>query len=619
MRQLSLIALFGTLAILMGGCGGGENQTATSPSPTTPTATTPTTGTTPAATTPTTGATPTATTPTTGATPQQTPTQPFSSPMVDAKQKPKPTPGATATKPAPNIIVNAPPQLIQPTDPKQRVAQVEQQIAKANRDPFGLPPVNLNSPENQNPNRVPTQTQAQNRSIPTVAGVPLAQAPVVSIPGTTTAPTARNVPTVGGVPPAQAPVVGIPGTTKAPTARNVPTVGGVPPAQAPVVGIPRVVTAPASQTTRRTAPQAPRTIPVVSRGSTGQRVATQSPRLNRDAQALIDQFFAVGSRLEVNMKYDDYVRQVTELKVLLDRYGRKPEANNDPVFRKLRSAFQEYDSARRVWNFLITSREEFLPVSSELGSLLVRQYGVRTFEAGGNRYISLEDVLQANWNRARNYVQAAANGREYTPRIATVVASRPRTPQRAQANRTVARTRQTTQRPAARVAQTPQRTQQPRAVAGVPQRTQQPRAVARAPQGNQTPNRTVATAPNPAVVAPPAPPEIPTLPPPPDPTLAKAVLVSGVVVVGTEPQAIVRAPDEASSRYVRAGQRLANGQVLVKRIEFNEGSEPVVVLEQNGVEVAKAVGERPAAPAQAQPGRQAVFPTPVTAKRQTNV
>jgi hypothetical protein len=30
---------------------------------------------------------------------------------------------------------------------------------------------------------------------------------------------------------------------------------------------------------------------------------------------------------------------------------------------------------------------------------------------------------------------------------------------------------------------------------------------------------------------------------------------------------------------------------LVKRIEVNAGSEPIVVLEQNGIEVVRAVGE----------------------------
>ena len=85
---------------------------------------------------------------------------------------------------------------------------------------------------------------------------------------------------------------------------------------------------------------------------------------------------------------------------------------------------------------------------------------------------------------------------------------------------------------------------------------------------------------------------IPALPPLPEPTLAKAVDVTGVVVVAGVPQAIVKAPNESTSRYVQAGQRLSNGQVLVKRIEVNSGSDPVVILEQNGVEVGRAVGDK---------------------------
>jgi hypothetical protein len=68
--------------------------------------------------------------------------------------------------------------------------------------------------------------------------------------------------------------------------------------------------------------------------------------------------------------------------------------------------------------------------------------------------------------------------------------------------------------------------------------------------------------------------------------------VSGVVVVGGIAEAIVKAPNESTSRYVRAGQRLSNGQILVKRIEVNSGSDPIVVLEQNGIEVSRGVGEK---------------------------
>lgn len=90
--------------------------------------------------------------------------------------------------------------------------------------------------------------------------------------------------------------------------------------------------------------------------------------------------------------------------------------------------------------------------------------------------------------------------------------------------------------------------------------------------------------PNPTLVS--------VLPPPVQPELARAVLVTGVVLIGQEPQAIIKVPNEPTSRYVQAGQRLANG-VLVKRIEMNEGSNPVVIFEQYGMEVARNVGESP--------------------------
>ncbi|BAZ53859.1 hypothetical protein NIES4103_65430 [Nostoc sp. NIES-4103] len=90
--------------------------------------------------------------------------------------------------------------------------------------------------------------------------------------------------------------------------------------------------------------------------------------------------------------------------------------------------------------------------------------------------------------------------------------------------------------------------------------------------------------PNPTLVS--------VLPPPAQPETAKAAFVSGVILIGKEPQAIIKMPNEPT-RYLQTGQRLANG-VLIKRIEMNEGSNPVVILEQYGIEVAKMVGEPPA-------------------------
>jgi hypothetical protein len=95
----------------------------------------------------------------------------------------------------------------------------------------------------------------------------------------------------------------------------------------------------------------------------------------------------------------------------------------------------------------------------------------------------------------------------------------------------------------------------------------------------------------------------PVLPPAPKPEDAQAVLVSGIVVIGKETQAIIKVPEELTSRYVQAGQRLGNG-VLIKRIEMNRGSNPVVVFEQFGIEVAKAVGEKPSTePAKSEPAK----------------
>lgn len=83
-------------------------------------------------------------------------------------------------------------------------------------------------------------------------------------------------------------------------------------------------------------------------------------------------------------------------------------------------------------------------------------------------------------------------------------------------------------------------------------------------------------------------------PPRPQPTLARAVKVTGIVQVGDQVYAIVNAPNEPTSRYIQAGQRLSGGQVLVRRIETNR-PDPVVILEQAGVEVVRAVGEGGAA------------------------
>jgi hypothetical protein len=99
-------------------------------------------------------------------------------------------------------------------------------------------------------------------------------------------------------------------------------------------------------------------------------------------------------------------------------------------------------------------------------------------------------------------------------------------------------------------------------------------------------------APPPNLIRPVAPVRVvePTLP---DPLDARAVEVSGIIEIGGEQYAIISAPNEPTTRYVKAGQRVAGNQVLVKRIETF--GTPVVILEQFGVEVTRPIGEKMAA------------------------
>lgn len=71
--------------------------------------------------------------------------------------------------------------------------------------------------------------------------------------------------------------------------------------------------------------------------------------------------------------------------------------------------------------------------------------------------------------------------------------------------------------------------------------------------------------------------------------LADEVVVTGAVQVGGKWNVIVQEPNAPTSRYVRVGDSLANGQVVVKRVIAGSG-DPIVVLQQNGREVMKSVG-----------------------------
>ena len=88
--------------------------------------------------------------------------------------------------------------------------------------------------------------------------------------------------------------------------------------------------------------------------------------------------------------------------------------------------------------------------------------------------------------------------------------------------------------------------------------------------------------------------------------LAENVLITGLVELGDRIKLIIQAPGEATSRYVDIGQTIANGKVLIKRIETSFPT-PTVILEQDGIEIAKTVGELPQ---EATEDEQAILPPP---------
>ncbi|MDJ1170746.1 hypothetical protein PMG71_15040 [Roseofilum sp. BLCC_M154] len=82
-------------------------------------------------------------------------------------------------------------------------------------------------------------------------------------------------------------------------------------------------------------------------------------------------------------------------------------------------------------------------------------------------------------------------------------------------------------------------------------------------------------------------------PSPVKPSGAEAVKVTGVAELPDGMRAILKAPDEPTSRYVVAGESLSNGRIRVKRIEIASSGNPIVVLEENGKEFIKTVSDRP--------------------------
>lgn len=76
------------------------------------------------------------------------------------------------------------------------------------------------------------------------------------------------------------------------------------------------------------------------------------------------------------------------------------------------------------------------------------------------------------------------------------------------------------------------------------------------------------------------------------PSLAQSTLITGIVNMGGDNILIVlRSPAEDTSRYVKVGQYIAGGQVLIKRVINANTNSPTVILEEKGQEFYKRIGQ----------------------------
>jgi hypothetical protein len=124
-------------------------------------------------------------------------------------------------------------------------------------------------------------------------------------------------------------------------------------------------------------------------------------------------------------------------------------------------------------------------------------------------------------------------------------------------------------------------------------------------RGSRLSSPSKATASKPASRTSPGKAVLPPLPAP-EPTVAKGVKVQGIVVLAGRPQAIVQAPDEKTARTISAGDRLANGRVLLRSFDMSNPIAPKAIFEEAGMEVAIGVGQDPIVLASARSGQTPV-------------
>ncbi|NEP45845.1 MAG: hypothetical protein F6K35_44235, partial [Okeania sp. SIO2H7] len=325
-------------------------------------------------------------------------------------------------------------------------------------------------------------------------------------------------------------------------------------------------------------------------------------RLSPLAESVVNQFRIFSALLDDTTTYSDYTIDLD----LLNRSVRGEEVDrrnstrrqllltNRSLYRRMERVLDEYIFAQRLWNTFYNESED--PDTVRCSSIpaierAINVYQVPTERRGQLLCATRINLLGSIWERADNILEAALRDSDFiAPSLADIpslpdaggpatLGQLPAVPEfeSPEQSRSVG----LGPGPVEPIPEIPSIATQPRTVPGLPELPVQdppPRDPSAIPPPTARPQTTPAT---------------PPPPPPPSTDLAEGVKVTGIVEVGSEKQIIVEAPNEATSRYVRVGQLIAGGKVLVKRIDFENG-EAIVILEENDVEIRKRVGEEPA-------------------------
>jgi hypothetical protein len=151
----------------------------------------------------------------------------------------------------------------------------------------------------------------------------------------------------------------------------------------------------------------------------------------QQAQALIDQYYALDSKTSAGISYVNYSKELGDLKVSLDKFERNNPTSS--AIAPLKTVFQYYADGQTVWDFCINHCNDF--ASEGIGSVillkripdddkpitnmstLIPKYNPKTYEVNflGDTSINLapskfigttqSDVLTVIWGKAKQDLQ----------------------------------------------------------------------------------------------------------------------------------------------------------------------------------------------------------------------